>query len=98
MDLFREYSANFGKSPEGNVQIIKFYKSILTRQKVMADMSRKLRKEGMRDREVESKIIEYMDTNPLSIGKKDESRTLTGSLPGGIMTREEWEKAGRPKR
>ena len=84
MDLFRQYSANFGKSPEGNKAILNFYKSMLNRSKDMSGMVRSWRKDGMGSAEIEEKLFQYQDENPLTIGEPKQKRK-----PISEMTSEE---------
>lgn len=66
MDLFRQYSANYGNTPEGNRKIIQFQKRKAQRDielmKIVVDM----RKDGKTSPEIQNAVMDYVNKNDLS--------------------------------
>jgi hypothetical protein len=66
MDLFRDYSANFGNTPEGNKQILKFKKAQANRDATLARMVRKMQKEDKTSLQIRDAVETYIDHHDIS--------------------------------
>jgi hypothetical protein len=76
MELFKEYSSNFGKTPEGNRAILRFKQAKLKRDIEIAKMVRKMQKNPM----LTSIDIEEAIWN--RVNEQDLSGMLTVGNPG----------------
>jgi len=66
MDLFRQFSANFGKTNEGNERIMRFALAIEERNAAKADLVRQMRREGATSLEIQDATDQFMFDNDLS--------------------------------
>lgn len=102
MDLFKEYSANYGKSPEGNIAILGFYKQKIQRDKEIANQVRGWQKQKLSSNDIEDNIYRYMDENPLVLRAQKNPAAAPAPAPlgnpGGKLSFEDWKKAGKPGR
>lgn len=67
MQLFSEYSANYGNTPEGNKQILQFAKGAYKRSSEISRMIRDMRKQGKDEFEINLAVEDYQDKNPISL-------------------------------
>ena len=65
MRLFQEYSANFGKTTQGNKRILQFKKEKASRDRELAKMARKMQDQGRTSIEIERAIWDYVEQNPI---------------------------------
>ncbi|MCG7904419.1 MAG: hypothetical protein JAY60_18580 [Candidatus Thiodiazotropha weberae] len=81
MDLFTQYSANFGNTPEGNRKIIAFKKAKAERDIQVMRMVRKMDKEGKTSLEIRDAVMDYVNDpgNDLSHMLTD-SKRATASM------------------
>lgn len=61
MALFTEYSANYGKTTEGNRQIIAFKKAKAERDRTLSKMAIKMQKQGKTMLEIQEAIDDYIN-------------------------------------
>lgn len=66
MQLFSDYSANFGKTPEGNKRILQFQKEKMLRDVEIGKMIRKMRKENATSIDIQNAIDDYVAQNDIS--------------------------------
>lgn len=67
MQLFSEYSANYGNTPEGNKQILQFAKGAYKRSSEISRMIRDMRKQGKDEFEINLAVEDYQDKNPIPL-------------------------------
>jgi len=80
MDLFEKYSANYGNTPEGNRQILKFKRAQAERDIEIQKYVTKLRKEGKSYMEVQDAVMGYMLENPLDYLLADVPTSSAGPM------------------
>jgi hypothetical protein len=87
MALYTQYSANYGNSTEGNMQILKFAKAAYDRSIDTAAKIREWRKQGLTAGEVYDKVQEYQSKNELVFEDPAGFKTVNGKpfqkLPNG---------------
>jgi 3D (Asp-Asp-Asp) domain-containing protein len=66
MELFQQYSANFGKTPEGNKKIVQFAKKAAERAKKISKVINDGFQSGKSPFEIQSAIIEIQNNEPIS--------------------------------
>jgi len=80
MALFTEYSANFGKTPEGNRRILRFALATEQRNAEKADLVRSLRREGATSLEIQDSVDQFMAENDLSTMLATEQPVMPASV------------------
>jgi hypothetical protein len=66
MDLFIQYSANFGNTPEGNRKILEFKKAKATRDMELMKIVRDMRKSGKTSPEIQEAVMDYVNEHDIS--------------------------------
>ena len=66
MELFERFSGSFGKTTEGNKQILRFKIAQAERDMKLAKMVRSLQRQGKTSGEIRIEIEDYLDKNDLS--------------------------------
>lgn len=78
MAMFSDYSANFGNTPAGNDQILRFAEAAYERSEAISRMIRELRRKGMSEYDIQLEVEAHQDENPLPV--------LHSELNGGSET------------
>lgn len=66
MELFQQFSANFGKTPEGNKKIVQFAKRAATRAKKIAKVINDGFQTGKTPFEIQAQVIELQNAEPIT--------------------------------
>ncbi len=66
MDLFRQYSANYSNTPEGNRAILNFKKAKATRDAQLSKMVRRMQKKGATSLDVQEAVWAYIEQNDIA--------------------------------
>lgn len=94
MELFKQYSANFGKTNLANRFLLEFKRQKFVRDIDVANRIRMMRRQGLRSSEIDAAIHDYVNgEGELADSIMDE---LAKTVPGA-MTREEWRASRNSK-
>ena len=78
MDLFTEYSASFGKTPEGNKKIVAFQIARAQRAIQIGEMVRKMQRDGRTSMQISDAVGDYLRDNDLSEILVGEEKPVSG--------------------
>ena len=84
MRLFTQYSASFGKTPEGNQRIMRFALAMVERDAEVADMVRQLRKQGATSLEIQDEVDNFLAQNDLTPILAEGMQGAAPVMPGAV--------------
>lgn len=76
MELFKQYSANYGNTTEGNRNILNFAKAVITRNMEQSKIAQQMEAEGKTTREIYRALEQYKEENSVASILKEVSTPM----------------------